>query len=134
MLLALVVFNILVLPLLDEGMGGDLLGRIFYSLLFIECADILRRTGRYYRTGLVLSALALGFGWMVPVWPGPWTYLLQFLFAGTLLFFHAIRLVDAARPGGRACQQLPAAGAGVDDGLLHGLQPGPRGLQRADFL
>ena len=96
-LLALVVFNILVLPLLDEGMGGDLLGRIFYSLLFIECADILRRTGRYYRTGLVLSALALGFGWMVPVWPGPWTYLLQFLFAGTLLFFHAIRLVDAVR-------------------------------------
>jgi len=96
-LLALVSFCILVLPLLGEGMGGDLLGRIFYSLLFIECADILRRTGRYYRIGLVLSVLALGFGWLVPFWPGPWIYLLQFLFAGTLLFFHAIRLVDAVR-------------------------------------
>ena len=96
-LLALLGFNILVLPLLDEGMVGDFIGRAFYSLLFIECADLLRRTGRYFRTGLVLSALALGFGWLVPFWPGPWIYLLQFLFAGTLLFFHAIRLMDAVR-------------------------------------
>lgn len=96
-LFALLCFNILVLPLINEGMSGDYLGRIFFSLLFIECGDISRRTSRSYVPGLILAGLALGFGWMVPFWPGPWTYLLQFVFAGTLLFFQAIRLMEAVR-------------------------------------
>jgi|GEM_PF-2114847 len=96
-LFALLCFNILVLPRVNEGMTGDYIGRIFFSLLFIECGDISRRTSRYYIPGLVLAGLALTFGWLVPFWPGPWTYLLQFIFSGALLFFQAIRLMDAVR-------------------------------------
>ncbi len=96
-LFTLLCFNILVLPLINEGVSGDYIGRIFFSLLFIECGDISRRNSTYYWPGLMLAGLALGFGWVVPFWPGPWTYLLQFVFAGALLFFQAIRLMDAVR-------------------------------------
>ena len=96
-LLVLLCFNIVVLPLINDGMSGDYIGRIFFSLLFLECGDISRRNSRYYIPGLVLVGLSLFFGWMVPFWPGPWTYLLQFVFSGTLLFFQAIRLMDAVR-------------------------------------
>jgi hypothetical protein len=96
-LFALLCFNILVLPLINDGMSGDYIGRVFFSLLFIECGDISRRTSRHYIPGLILAGLALGFGWMVPFWPGPWTYLLQYVFAGILMAFQAVRLMEAVR-------------------------------------